>query len=114
MNTTPPMYLGQVPVDIATHPEYRLYTPMNWAMYFLERYGQIDGDHHKAWVLDQMARVVHGTKVICERACWTSGETEDRIWLDEPSQEYVDWVRAMRAPDANGQYQYDYYEGIPP
>ena len=30
------------------------------AMELIERYGQIDGDHHKAWVLDQVARVLKG------------------------------------------------------
>jgi hypothetical protein len=25
------------------------------------RYGQIDGDHHKAWVIDQMCRALLGT-----------------------------------------------------
>jgi hypothetical protein len=111
MNT---IYLGQVPVDISTHPEFRLYTPMNWAMYFLERYGQIDGEHHKAWVLDQIARVVHGTKVICERASWSDGQTEDRIWLDEPSQEYLTWRDGMLAGDDGDEHDYDYYEGIAP
>lgn len=24
------------------------------------RYGQIDGDHHKAWVIDQMVRILAG------------------------------------------------------
>ena len=26
------------------------------------RYGQIDGDHHKAWVIDQMVREILGEK----------------------------------------------------
>lgn len=25
------------------------------------RYGQIDGDHHKAWVIDQVVRMLSGT-----------------------------------------------------
>ena len=25
------------------------------------RYGQIDGDHHKAWVIDQMVRALTGS-----------------------------------------------------
>lgn len=28
----------------------------------LYRYSQIEGSHHKAWVLDQIARIVHGDK----------------------------------------------------
>lgn len=32
------------------------------AMSFIEQYGQIDGDHHKTWVLDQVARALKGDK----------------------------------------------------
>lgn len=35
------------------------------------RYGGIDGDHHKAWVIDQMVRVLAGRdyKRIIKEAC---------------------------------------------
>ena len=35
------------------------------------RYGGIDGDHHKAWVIDQMVRVLAGADypVIVREAC---------------------------------------------
>lgn len=26
----------------------------------LYQYGQIDGDHHKTWVIDQVMRILHG------------------------------------------------------
>ena len=34
----------------------RVQIALNLAM----RYGQIDGDHHKAWVIDQMVRTLTG------------------------------------------------------
>lgn len=49
-------YLGETTVDIATTP-FAAYTATEWAMYFVECHGQIDGGHHKSWVLDQVARV---------------------------------------------------------
>lgn len=52
------------------------------------RYGGIDGDHHKAWVIDQMVRVLTGDayEQVVEAAC--SGE--------------------------DGPHTYTWREGIPP
>ena len=35
------------------------------------RYGGIEGDHHKAWVIDQMVRVLTGDKydILVREAC---------------------------------------------
>jgi len=33
---------------------------MDKAMGIIESYGGIDGDHHKTWVIDQVARVLKG------------------------------------------------------
>jgi hypothetical protein len=55
-------------------------------------YGQIDGDHHKTWVIDQMVRALCG---------------------DEGS--YKKWITAYEAPLSSNAY--DYYEwdtGIAP
>ncbi len=35
-------------------------TPAGRAMAVALRYGQIDGDHHKTWVIDQMLRLLAG------------------------------------------------------
>ena len=35
-------------------------TPVEKALYIIRRFGSIDGDHHKAWVLDQAVRVLTG------------------------------------------------------
>lgn len=37
-------------------PEVRIATALDLAM----RYGSIDGDHHKMWVIDQMVRKLLG------------------------------------------------------
>lgn len=46
------------------------------------QYGQIDGDHHKAWVIDQIVRVL--TDIEYEN--WVK-EYE----YDEEDDEYYDW-----------------------
>ena len=37
-----------------------MHSPTKQALDLIVRYGGIDGDHHKAWVLDQIARVLAG------------------------------------------------------
>ena len=110
-------YLGEKTVKIEDSP-YSKYEKGDWAMYFLERYGQIDGSHHKLWVLDQIARVMHGTPIIIRLAKWDNGQSEYRIETGKPSKEYRGWVKEMkgkyiRTADYNG-YEYSYDVGIPP
>jgi hypothetical protein len=52
------------------------------------RYGQIDGEHHKTWVIDQMCRALLGV-------------------------EYDAWIVAAKAGE-NGPDTYDWDVGIPP
>jgi len=50
------------------------------------RYSQIDGAHHKAWVIDQMVRALTG-------------------------EEYENWIKEYKD---DGEDQYDWDEGIAP
>jgi len=61
---------------------------INGAIELKERYGGIDGDHHKTWVIDQVARVLLGDQ-------------------------YPQWVIDMKMGD-DGPNTYDYDEGIAP
>ena len=108
-------YLGNFPVDIATS-EFANYTAADWAMLYIEKYGQIDGAHHKAWVLDQVARILKGTYVVVTEARWENGHTEFRFKLGEPSNEYGIWVDEM-VGDWDEEYEtfeYSYEVGIAP
>lgn len=97
-------YLGQFDVDIKD-TEFKDYTKENWALYFIERYGQIDGDHHKLWVLDQVARILNGVPVIVKQARWKNGHKEYRVWLHpHPTEAYSDWVMMMVE---GGEYEYN-------
>lgn len=107
-------YLGEFPT-IAFN------TPQDWALSFLEQYGQIDGEHHKTWVLDQIARVLKGTPVITAYAKWgpsdeyPEGLTELRFKTGEPSKEYLAWVDEMLGETLeDGEREYSYDVGTPP
>jgi hypothetical protein len=52
------------------------------------RYGQIDGGHHKTWVIDQMCRALLGV-------------------------EYDEWIKAAKDGE-DGPDTYEWDEGIPP
>jgi hypothetical protein len=96
-------YLGEFPTDARSD-----WTARRWATYYIQAYGGIDGEHHKAWILDQVARILHGTPVIVTEARWENGEREIRFRTGPPSETYLTWVEGMKA----GEYSYD--EGIAP
>lgn len=64
------------------------YDRINLALTLARRYGGIDGDHHKAWVIDQMVRSLAGDG-------------------------YVQFVSESKS-GADGPDTYDWDEGIPP
>jgi hypothetical protein len=105
-------YLGEFPVDITTHPKYSKYTPADWAMLFIGKYSSIDGDHHKSWVFDQVARILKGTPVVVVEARWGNNHSEYRFTVANlPSEEYREWVKQMTSGVNEG---YDWDEGIAP
>ena len=107
--------MGEEDVPLKDTP-YAKHTPIDWCLEFIEHYGQIDGEHHKLWVIDQVVRLLKGTLVIVKRASWEDGTIDWRFWLDEPTTEYTEWVVAMRRGDAQDgeDDEYDYDEGIAP
>lgn len=52
------------------------------ALSYAWRYGQIDGDHHKMWVIDQMVRALLG-------------------------EDYYEWVRTYETPDGIDYWEWD-------
>jgi hypothetical protein len=110
-------YLGETEVDVSTHPVYSKYTQSDWAMVFIEMYGQIDGDHHKTWVLDQVARILKGTPVTVTTAKWDNGQSEDRFVVGEPTEQYNNWAHDMlgeKIDDEDFEYEYSYDCGTAP
>jgi hypothetical protein len=64
------------------------------ALYIAWQFSQIDGAHHKAWVIDQMVRALCGT--------------------EEKYREYVDAYTKPFVNDAGDEDYYDWDEGIVP
>lgn len=106
-------YQGETRVDLAT-TKYRDFTPADWALFYLERYGQFDGDHHKAWTLDQIARALKGGVPEIREASWSNGEKELRFGSLPETPAYRAWVKEMLGSDENGDPEYDYAVGTPP
>jgi hypothetical protein len=68
-NEKEPKHIGSKIVDINNTP-FKHYTEKDWALYYIQMYGQIDGGHHKQWVIDQVARILNGTPVTVEVSEW--------------------------------------------
>ena len=92
------------------------FEPSDWALEYIARYGGIDGEHHKAWVLDQIARILNGTPVIVKLMEWSSGETEYRFSTGKPSKKYLSFGEEMKGEinPETGDTEYDYDYGVAP
>jgi hypothetical protein len=100
-------FLGESIVEISNTP-FKDYTSFDWAMYFIDHFGQIDGENHKLWVLDQVVRIHKGVKPQVKLAKWGSGQEEYRVKLGEPTVEYLDWVEEMKiGKEGDDSYSYD-------
>lgn len=105
-------YMGETELDIGK-TKYALYSKEAWAMLFIKMYSGIDGSHHKDWIIDQISRILKGTKVKVSLAKWKNGSTEERFSLEEPPTEYWKWVEDMKnGKDGLETYSYDF--GIVP
>jgi hypothetical protein len=109
-------YLGEEVILSLRGTPFENYTIAKWALYFIERYGQVDGLHHKQWVLDQVAKILHGTPVILKRATWQEGavlHSEFRVETGEPTGAYRVWVEDQEGLlDDNGEPDYTYSTGF--
>ena len=75
-------------------------------------HGDADGDHHKAWVIDQMVRALTGCPMVEKQA----EDCRHRPYTYETqgeSAEYVQLVKSARAGE-DGPYTYDWNTGIAP
>lgn len=107
-------YQGEEIVDIAQSP-FANHSPADMALYFISKYGQIDGDHHKAWVIDQCARILTGCPIIVARATWKTDDTQHEEWrvsVDDGDR-YREFITEMKAGE-DGPETYGYEEGITP
>jgi hypothetical protein len=108
-------YLGTKVVDIKD-TKFKYYKTNDWVLYFIEKYGQIDGSHHKQWVLDQIVRIIHGCKIEIKLASWDNDENEYRVNIISESKKYKNWVQDMLGKYNEDEqcFDYDYDKGIAP
>lgn len=64
---------------MSKHDNQRISAALNIAT----RYGQIDGEHHKSWVIDQMCRELLGDKYAAWVADHNRGEDGDNTYVWE-------------------------------
>lgn len=82
------------------------------AIGFAVQYGGIDGDHHKAWVIDQMVRALTGCPMVTREAKDYRGEPYTYETQGE-SDEYRKLVAEAKSGE-DGPETYSWDEGIPP
>lgn len=93
-------YLGEEPIiDLGGTP-FDGFTAADWAAEYIERYGGIDDHHHRAWVMDQVMRILKGTPVHVRQAMWEREDAEAttseyRFVTGHPTQKYLDWAGRM-------------------
>lgn len=105
-------YLGEKDTKVEDSI-FKDYTPADWALFFIGKYGGIDGAHHKDWVLDQVARILNGAEIGIKTAMWDNGLEEDRVHVKEPSEKYHNWVDKLKSGE-DGPDTYSYEVGIAP
>ena len=78
------------------------------------QYGGIGGDHHKAWVIDQMVRELTGCPTVQRESPfpWADGKKHIVATLGE-AVEYHEFVRKAREGE-DGPETYDWDTGIAP
>ncbi len=105
-------YLGEELVDVKD-TVFKKYKAADWALYYIQQYGQIDGEHHKQWVLDQVARSLNKAPITIKKASWKGGHSEYRISVGT-SPTYEEWVESCLERNEEGEPQYSYDIGSPP
>lgn len=102
-------YLGTTLLESYDDTPFEGFGRVEWALRYIADYGAIDGDHHRAWLLDQVLRILKGTPVKLSMAEWrrpagVARSIEYRFETGEPSQAYLEWVAEVGEHDV----------GIPP
>ncbi len=82
------------------------------ALDFIMRYGGIDGDHHKTWVIDQVVRALHNVPVTVTRRSWNDGSITDDV-EQSTNEAYENWVKSYNDGE-DGPDTYEWDVGIAP
>jgi hypothetical protein len=93
---------------MASAEEDRIHDALRLAV----NYGGVDGDHHKAWVIDQMVRALTGCPLVTKHAKDYNGRDYSFDVYGE-SDEYVALVTDAKAGE-DGPETYEWNCGIAP
>ncbi len=105
-------YLGETEIELI-NSNYATYEKQDFVLMWMKMYKGIDGEHHKDWLLDQIARILRGVKVVLVVAKWEDGTEEERFSLGEPTELYNNWVAEVKSGE-HGPDTYGYKEGTAP
>ncbi len=100
-------YLGEEVLTDLTGTEFEGLGQVEWIAIFVDSYGMVDGEHHKQWLIDAVARIAHGAPVVVKRASWGTGHSELRVSIGT-SERYERWIEGRREAG------YDWDPGIAP
>lgn len=108
-----PKYLGETPITIEDSPLAGM-SANQLALEYIFLHGQTSGAHHKAWVIDQVTRILNGALPVDLRvAKWDDGTEEFRYEIGT-SKAYEEWVQNYISVDEDGEPIYTYDKGIAP
>ncbi len=93
-------------VDIKNTP-FADYKQQDWVLYFIERFGQYSGDHHKTWVLDQIVRILKNCPIEITVIRIDDDTNNYSIRMPIVSEEYVEWANNMKIDDSGDEVEYD-------
>lgn len=100
MNNDVGKFLGERIISVKfDESPFKAYKRKDWILWFVSNYGYIDGEEHKQWLIDQIAQICLGVKVIIKLAEWESGHTEYRVTLGEPNKAYKNWAGGYGPPN---------------
>jgi hypothetical protein len=89
-------YLGEEILTDLTGTEFEGWGPVEWIASFVDGYGMTEGEYHKQWLIDAVARIAHGAPVVVKRASWGTEHSELRVSIGT-SEHYERWVEGRRA-----------------
>ena len=103
-------YLGQFQIKPPAGTDV---SPAALALSLIGRYGGYDGEHHKTWVLDQVARILNGAPITWYERRWERDNHREQDFTVGTCARYQGWVRDLKNGE-DGPDTYHYSEGIAP
>lgn len=112
MDTVVGKLWNELPADYLREMLGLLDQEVTEALDIINRYGGIDGAHHKQWCLDQVVRILTRCPKVTRTTLDHKGRPYNYETLSE-SREYQDWVAAHEEGE-DGPHTYPWDKGVAP